>query len=203
MIETPTELAIRLLHDNRIEIGRGVHRVLVKLNTRWGQIDVDAFAKNAEGLFAAVEVYLAGGGADVFLRLARDLMRVRKLGGFSGSDFNVAMHAYMPVVRKAFFARAPSLRQGLAAYDIVESVLLALITRLVEASARVDETTAPDAQPAFARPFEAVSVNEQVPEFLMDYAELDDDDDDEPTNPSGRTPSPRMAARPVTQSRRR
>ena len=185
MIETPRELAVRLLREHGHEIGVAVHKLVVKLDPKWAGVEREAFAGNAGSLLSAIDTYLSGGDVEIIFRFARDAMRIRKLSGFTGTDFNVLMHTYLPVLRKAFMARAPTPRQGLAAYEAAESVMLPIVTRLVEAIARIDEITTPDAQPPFhGRPFEAVSVNEQLPEFML--PEYEDDDDDEPTDPGRR-----------------
>jgi hypothetical protein len=184
VIETPRELAIRLLHENRDDVARGVHKVVSRINPRWASVEREAFAQTAARQLEAIEKHLRGGNPDELLRYARDSMRIRKLSGFSAPDFNIALHAYLPVIRKAFLARAPNMKQALGAFDVVESVLLPLAWRFIEAAARVDEITTPDAQPAFQRPFEELSVNDELPEFMRsDY-----DDDDDPTNPNGRVP---------------
>lgn len=191
--ETPRELAVRLLRENREPIAASVYKLVSKLGPRWATVDENAFGHNAKTLLSASEAYLSGGGVDALMSLVRDMMRVRRLGGFTGVDFNVLMHGYMPVVRKAFLSQAPSLRAGLAAYDVAESVYLPLFTRIVEAIARADEQTAPDASPPFhGRPFEEISVDENMPPFMQELAsDEDDDDDEEPTFPRAQRPAPR------------
>ena len=192
-IETPRELAVRTLHENRDAIARAIYKLVAKLAPRWSSIDETAFAKNAGTLLQAAELYLSGGDVEMLFQLTKDMMRVRRLGGFTGADFNVLLHSYMPVVRKVFLSRAPSLREGVAAYDIAESVCLPLFARIIEAIQRVDEQTAPDAQPAFGRPFEEISVDENLPAFMQELAPdgFDDEEEDEPTAPRAQRPVPR------------
>ncbi len=190
VIETPRELAIRLLADNRDHIGRSVYQLTCRLQPHWADVDENAFVHNTHTVLRAVQDYLAGGDPEVIINLARDLLRVRRLAGFTGPEFHLALHTYLPVVRKAFLARAPTMRQGLAAFDVAESICLPLFSRLLEAIARADEQTAPDARPPFhGRPFEEVSVGDQMPAFLREPA--DEESDEDRTDPHARRPARR------------
>jgi hypothetical protein len=191
-IETPRELAVRLLRENTKDIAEGIYRLSCKLQPRWAKVEKTAFVHNGTSLLEGVAAFMSGGDVENLFRFARDTMHVRRLGGFTAVDFNVAVHAYMPVIRKAFLSRAPTLRQGVAAYDVAEAVTLPLITRLVAAIATAGEITTPDAQPPFhGRPFEEISVDENIPEFLQDVASDDDSAEEGRTNPNAKFPARR------------
>jgi hypothetical protein len=180
-IESPRELAIRLLETHKGELSVGFAKLATKLHPAWGAVEPAAFKRNAATLYACIAEFMKSGDIDQLLKMARDMMRIRKLAGFSSVDFNVLTHVYMPVTRKCFLARAPSVRQGLAAYDACEGVLLPMITRIIEASAKVDNITTPDAQPAFhgGRAFEELSLDDEMPEFMLpEFADLDEDEDE-------------------------
>jgi hypothetical protein len=182
MLETPKELAIRLFRENRRDIAAGIYRLACRLQPRWRSIDANAFEHNGMMLIEGLERFLATGENEKLFKVARDLIHIRRLGGFHGVEMNVVIHAYMPVIRKAFIARAPSVRQGLAAYDAAEAVCLPFITRVIEAIGRADDATDPD-PPFHGRPFEAVSVGDEIPEFLL--AGINEDDSEEETDPRG------------------
>ena len=178
-------LAIKLLSENREPIARGVHKLVSKLHPRWAAIDPDAFAKNGSAIIHAVEVFLTTGNEEGIFTVAREILRIRRMSGFDVADFLVVMHCYLPVIRKAFIARSPTLSEGVKAYDEVESVMLPLVTRIVAAViATASEITSPDGRDGFhGRAFERVDVGAEVPEFMRS--------EEEDTHPGVRRPERR------------
>lgn len=166
----PSALAAQLLSDNRIQIARMISRQMVELAPRYDEVPESDREKTVSVVLRSVERMLRGDGDEKVLVTVDDVFEQRANEGFSPRDLVLASHCYLPAVRRVFCERAGDLREGLRAYEEVESRVMNVLRRVVELAFEARRAT----DPGFTRRPKPTASGE-VPS-LPALAEPDDDE---------------------------
>lgn len=145
----PKHLAVQLLRDHSGDIAASAFALACRLRPGLTAIAPEVGARSVEVVVAGVASFIDSGDEGPLIEHLSTLIRLRRAGGFNAVDFSVMSHCYLPTIRHACVSRAPSVAMGLAAFEVVESVVLPLIERLFQAawSDVVADTTQPDGDP--------------------------------------------------------
>ncbi len=151
---TPRALAHSLLAQCNEEIARGIHPLMCTVVPAYTRVDRDASQRAAAAMLRSLAGFLNDGDLERMVGAARSLVEVRRLGGLDSADIVVLTHVYLAVIRRAFFARASSVPEVFAAFEVLEDVSLPLMRRLVQM------ILADDKQPALGEDLEHITLND-------------------------------------------
>lgn len=145
----PRQLAITMLREHGATIAASAYALACRLRSGIAAIDAEVGRRSIALVMSSVATYLERGDEQPLVDYLHQLIRLRRAGGLNPVDFSVMSHCYLPAVRHCFVTRAPSTAMGLAAFELVESVVLPLLERLFQAawSETVADTTEPDGDP--------------------------------------------------------
>ncbi len=136
---TPTALAISLLREHADSSARASVALIRTLRKSYDRIPDADLHKSVKGTLLAVADYLEKSDDKPVIALVEGIILSRKESGLEPLDFAVMSHCYMPPLRHHFTQHAPSVADGLAAFDIVESISLPLMERLLRVAVQPRE----------------------------------------------------------------
>jgi hypothetical protein len=167
-IAEPVVLASQLLRRHTVVIGAGVYKLLCRLVPSYRSVDSAAVARSAGHFVNAVARFIDDGDSVPLFAIGNEMVKLRTVSGFATSDMIIGVQVYLPVIRKAFLAHAPTTAAALGAYDVVEGVLLPLQARFIQqlvAGADARATSVVDDAPT-QEDFAVMDVDHELPEFL-------------------------------------
>lgn len=131
-------LAISLLDDDgRKEIARRIFTFACRVEPMMATIP-EATAVGSIGSFMrGLEIFLRTDDSKPLAEIIHATVSLRRLGGFDWTAIVSMSHCYLPVIRKVFLRRIPDPMHALKAYDVVESVVVPFIARMLRELLRV------------------------------------------------------------------
>lgn len=128
----PQKLAARLLKPHHDRIAQAVARQIRRTVPRYEQVEPIALERNLKTVLRGVQRLLEQGDGATLLRVLEDVAQLRSSTGFQVSELLLAAMCFNPVVRRFLVGSAPTVGEGLAAWEAVESVTLPLFGQLVD-----------------------------------------------------------------------
>jgi hypothetical protein len=133
---TPTALAITLIREHADSSARASVVLIRSLRKSYDRVPDADLHESVKGTLLAVADYLEKKDDAVVIDLVEAIIASRKDGGLEALDFAVMSHCYMPPLRHHFAQHAPNLADALAAFDVVESIALPLMERLLSVAVK-------------------------------------------------------------------
>jgi len=168
----PHALATRLLSEHRAQLAKAVSRQMCELVPRYFGVEEADREQTTDAVLLGVERLLRGEGQGKMLVAVDEAFERRAAEGFTPPELILATHSYLPVIRQIFCEHAGDLREGLAAYEQIETAILPLLRHVIELA--FETRTATD--PGFTRRPRATASGE-----LPTMPALAEPDDDEAT----------------------
>ena len=126
------DLAVSLLRSHVEDISSASMALARRLRPTYQRVPDESLLASVRGTLLGVASFIENGDDAPIIRLVEGFIAARRESGFDVHDFAVMSHCYLPPVRQVFVTRAATPVEGLAAYDVVESVSLPLIERLLQ-----------------------------------------------------------------------
>jgi hypothetical protein len=141
----PRDLARQILRNERERkrISVAIARQMMQLAPRYEEVPFADQSRTVGAVLEAIGAVLGGAHEVRLLDTIDDVFAERARDGLLPSDFALATHCYLPVLRRYFCEQAPNLELGIAAYEAVEGVTLPLMRHIIELALEARDLTDP------------------------------------------------------------
>jgi hypothetical protein len=121
--------AVELLAKHRTLIARGVYTLGSRLDPVVKTVPINVAEASVGNILRALESYLLTNDPEPLMETIRTTAQLRHLTGYKMQQLMAMSHCYLPVIRKVFQKNGDA---ELAAFDVVESVGLPFIIRMLD-----------------------------------------------------------------------
>ena len=128
---TPNELAISLIRAHADTSAKASMTLVRGLRAAYTRVPDDDLLKSVKGTLLAVADYIEKNDDKPLVAFVEAIIGERKQSGLEPLDFALMSHCYLPPLRQVFLQNAPTPADGNAAFDVVESIALPLMERLL------------------------------------------------------------------------